>query len=255
MPKKEKGGVADGTRTRDNRYHKPGLYQLSYGHHPHRSPHRKSGAAEDREIRTRDRGLPVEKTKQKWHQSQMPDVPENWKPVAFKEWQVVCDALESGEQTVILRKGGISEGKLGFQWLHDRFFLFPTQFHEQAEQVRREPDEQLRAFDSPDAEDEGIEFRLFAEAVEMGRLTDWQAIQELAGEHIWTEEVIRERYEWGDEPGISFARVRIWRLAEPWILANRKSFGGCRSWIGLPADESGSVSVAERIAGAGEIGS
>jgi hypothetical protein len=30
---KEKAGVADGTRTRDNRNHNPGLYQLSYSHH------------------------------------------------------------------------------------------------------------------------------------------------------------------------------------------------------------------------------
>ena len=27
------GGVADGTRTHDNRNHNPGLYQLSYSHH------------------------------------------------------------------------------------------------------------------------------------------------------------------------------------------------------------------------------
>lgn len=26
-------GVTDGDRTRDNRNHNPGLYQLSYGHH------------------------------------------------------------------------------------------------------------------------------------------------------------------------------------------------------------------------------
>jgi hypothetical protein len=26
-------GVADGTRTHDDRNHNPGLYQLSYGHH------------------------------------------------------------------------------------------------------------------------------------------------------------------------------------------------------------------------------
>ena len=26
-------GVADGTRTHDNRNHNPGLYQLSYSHH------------------------------------------------------------------------------------------------------------------------------------------------------------------------------------------------------------------------------
>ena len=37
--KKSKGmnskenGVTDGDRTRDNRNHNPGLYQLSYGHH------------------------------------------------------------------------------------------------------------------------------------------------------------------------------------------------------------------------------
>ncbi|CAM2174971.1 hypothetical protein BCEP27_10818 [Burkholderia cepacia] len=27
------GGVADGTRTHDDRNHNPGLYQLSYSHH------------------------------------------------------------------------------------------------------------------------------------------------------------------------------------------------------------------------------
>ena len=179
----------------------------------------------------------------------MLEIPENWKPVAFKEWQVVCDALESGEQSLILRKGGISEGKLGFQWLHDRFFLFPTQFHEQANQGRPDPDGNPREFESAgnDSEIENIEFRLFAESVETGRLTNWDEIAALADEHIWTEDVIRERYEWGDEPGISYARLRIWRLPEPWVLANRKGFGGCRSWIGLPAEESGEMSVAERL--------
>ena len=29
-------GVADGTRTHDNRNHNPGLYQLSYSHHGYR---------------------------------------------------------------------------------------------------------------------------------------------------------------------------------------------------------------------------
>lgn len=31
--KHKRNGVADGDRTRDNRNHNPGLYQLSYGHH------------------------------------------------------------------------------------------------------------------------------------------------------------------------------------------------------------------------------
>ena len=33
MREKIIGGVTDGDRTRDNRNHNPGLYQLSYGHH------------------------------------------------------------------------------------------------------------------------------------------------------------------------------------------------------------------------------
>jgi hypothetical protein len=56
--------------------------------------------------------------------------------IGFKEWQVVCDALADGTQSIILRKGGIHEGRQGFSFAHDSFFLFPTRFHAQAEHVR-----------------------------------------------------------------------------------------------------------------------
>ncbi len=182
----------------------------------------------------------------------MPIIAPDFKPFAFKEWQVICDALENGEQSIILRKGGISEGKLGFQWLHERFFLFPTFFHEQVEQVRPDAEGRPRTFRPQRAGGEEIEIRLFAETLETRRLTDWDEIAALAPEHLWTEPVIRERYEWGDEePGISLARLRVWRLPEPWVLKDRKGFGGCRSWIGLPADEHpdlpGLVAAAEAV--------
>ncbi len=57
-------------------------------------------------------------------------------PIAFKEWQVVCDALASGRQTILLRKGGIHEGREGFSFAHESFFVFPTRFHAQGDQVR-----------------------------------------------------------------------------------------------------------------------
>lgn len=168
----------------------------------------------------------------------MPIIPPDWRPVAFKEWQVVCDALENGEQSIILRKGGISEGKFGFQWLHDRFFLFPTFFHEQAEQVTPGVDGNPRAFRPQLADGTEIAIRLYAETIETVRLTDWEAVAALAPEHIWTEKTIRDRFEWGDEEkGISLARLEVFRLPEPWVLTDRPGFGGCRSWIGLPADE------------------
>src|ERR1700710_145296 len=56
--------------------------------------------------------------------------------VGFKEWAIVCEALGRGEQSVILRKGGIAEGRAGFTFEHREFFLFPTFFHEQVEKTR-----------------------------------------------------------------------------------------------------------------------
>ena len=54
---------------------------------------------------------------------------------AFKEWAIIVDALGRGEQIVILRKGGISEGRGGFQVTQARFLLFPTLFHQQRDAV------------------------------------------------------------------------------------------------------------------------
>src|SRR5438132_279856 len=54
---------------------------------------------------------------------------------AFKEWAIVVDALGRGEQIIILRKGGISEGPGGFKLDQNEFLLFPTLFHQQRESV------------------------------------------------------------------------------------------------------------------------
>src|SRR5207237_10577046 len=56
--------------------------------------------------------------------------------VGFKEWSLVCDALGRGRQSVILRKGGIAEGRGGFSFRHREFFLFPTFIHGQIAKVR-----------------------------------------------------------------------------------------------------------------------
>lgn len=166
----------------------------------------------------------------------MPTIDSSWKPVAFKEWKVVSNAIAEGEQSVILRKGGIAEGKSGFQWIQDRFFLFPTRYHQQANLVRPDQAGDLRNPDHPES-DTSIELSLFAETIATGRLTDWNAICEWERYHIWTRECIRDRFDWGDQPGISYAVIQAWQLGEPWTLQNRDAFGGCRSWIDLPSDE------------------
>lgn len=59
--------------------------------------------------------------------------------VAFKEWASVCEALASGEQTIILRKGGIAEGPGGFTVEHRAFWLYPTFVHQAEQGLRATP--------------------------------------------------------------------------------------------------------------------
>lgn len=163
--------------------------------------------------------------------------------VGFKEWLVVCDALGSGRQSVILRKGGIAEGRGGFQWQRDTFLLFPTHFHQQRDQVRWEPGaEALTDLERPDE----VILRFAAQTVWSGRVDDWLSAAALAPHHIWTEEVVRDRFGYGGETGLSVAVVRVYRLARPVVLPMEKRFGGCRSWVDLPeagAPESAPVEM------------
>jgi len=148
--------------------------------------------------------------------------------IGFKEWAMVCEALGSGEQTIIVRKGGIAEGRQGFSFQHQQFFLFPTWFHEQPEKVRS-AGINLHA----SAGDE-IEIRYFAE-LELTRVVDSLAVAEaLEPLHILKPEVVRERFAYDDAPGVHVALVRVYRLAEAWKFPNEKRFGGCRSWVTLP---------------------
>lgn len=159
--------------------------------------------------------------------------------VGFKEWLVVCDALGAGRQSIILRKGGIAEGRGGFQWQRDTFLLFPTHFHQQRDQVTWEPT--LEAA-SDLARPEEIVLRYAAQLEWSGRVNDWTAAAALAPHHVWNEEVVRDRFGYGGETGLSVAVVRVFRLASPSILAMEKRFGGCRSWVDLP--EGGALDMA-----------
>lgn len=154
--------------------------------------------------------------------------------IGFKEWQVVCDALADGTQSIILRKGGIHEGRDGFSFAHDSFFLFPTRFHAQAEHVREGHVQALAEWQVGDT----VHITHRAEAVHAVTLTDWQKVAALAPFHILTEATVRDRFDWqgkGMSSGsIHVALVRVFKLNEPWELPYTTAFGGCRSWIKLP---------------------
>lgn len=156
---------------------------------------------------------------------------------AFKEWQVVCEALAKGRQTVILRKGGIHEGRAGFGWKHETFALFPTRFHTQSNGVKA-PDwaqfgeEGLQEWSDGDT----VPVQWQCRVVRAVTLEDWEEVVALNDQHIWTEDVIRERFEWEMKglkgKSIHAAFVETSELAKPLSLTYSKGrYGGCRSWL------------------------
>ncbi|SDU26645.1 CDP-diacylglycerol--glycerol-3-phosphate 3-phosphatidyltransferase [Verrucomicrobium sp. GAS474] len=183
------------------------------------------------------------------------------KEPAFKEWQAVVTSLGAGRQALILRKGGIAEGKSGFSVKHRRFWLLPTRFHQQGEKLLAErlPAGAIVTGGFEEVPASGVDtvrVEFFAEVTHVAYLTEWSAVAALAPFHPWKEEVIRERFEW-KEPGIHAFLVRVRRLREPKEIVWEKGFDGCKSWVEVPVAFSSADPVLDEAAYraiVGEIG-
>jgi hypothetical protein len=93
--------------------------------------------------------------------------------IGLKEWALVCQALGEGRQTVMIRKGGIAEGRNGFAFRYSEFFLFPTFFHEQLDRVR------LSNAVLPRPIPNEVEIRYLARVKETRVMTDWKEVRAL----------------------------------------------------------------------------
>ena len=156
---------------------------------------------------------------------------------AFKEWAIICEALDRGLQSLILRKGGVAEGKTGFAFRHNEFLLFPTWFHEQLERTTLPQGTPI-----PDEPGDQLELRYPAHIEWSGLIADRRKLARLRELHVLRDNVVEERYQYSDTQGVHVAFVRVYRLEPPLRLKNEKKYGGCRSWVDLPEME-GSVLV------------
>jgi hypothetical protein len=150
--------------------------------------------------------------------------------IGFKEWTLICDALGAGTQSLILRKGGIAEGRAGFRFQHEEFLLFPTLFHEQASKLKVPAGTELPA---PRADlSHELKYRVRVEWTR--ELDDLAVVQRLAPLHLWRDEIIEERFRYDEKQGVSLAFVRVERLSSPFVFEDAPRYGGCRSWVNLP---------------------
>ena len=154
--------------------------------------------------------------------------------IGFKEWLDVCAHLGAGTTSLLLRKGGIHEGRDGFSFKHEEFFLFPTGFHQASAGLRAvAPLHDLVA----STEEAGVTIRHFCVASFARLVRDRAVIEALAPYHFWAPEVVWDRYSYSDKleaDCLSVALVRVYQLPEPWHFPYRPNYGGCRSWVDLP---------------------
>ena len=164
--------------------------------------------------------------------------------IALKEWASVCNALETGRQIILLRKGGIYEAAGEFELENPQFLLFPTYLHQNLNMLK--PEAHTR-FEPAGAEPAQI--RIFALGVvdHLLQLKSRSQMDAIDSEHIWTAPLIDMRFNYKPQNPLYLMIVRTYRLAQPKVVANTPAYAGCKSWVPLdePIDTSGALPVLE----------
>ncbi len=153
---------------------------------------------------------------------------------ALKEWAVVCRALSEGRQTILLRSGGIADGKEGFPLKHDEFWLLATRFHQTAEELSEEAAPLLASVAASCPPDGVIRLPLYATLEQSFHLHDERQLNLIAGLHVFAPQTVRNRFDYR-QPGLSVLLVRAFLPPQPIDLPDSPHFAGCHSWVDLPS--------------------
>ncbi|HEY1187684.1 MAG TPA: DUF1802 family protein [Gemmata sp.] len=154
--------------------------------------------------------------------------------IAFKEWAVICAALAEGRQSLILRKGGISEEGGVFRPEHPEFLLYPTYFHEHRSGVKPEFLPLLERAEAAKPAPGAIRFTHFVRVESVSHLTDLESALALDTQHAWTPDVVKQRFHYR-APGLYALNVRVFKLAHAVEAVERPEFAGCKTWVTLDA--------------------
>jgi hypothetical protein len=154
--------------------------------------------------------------------------------MAFKEWAVVCSALASGRQSLILRKGGIHEGRDGFRVAHREFWLFPTGFHQETDSISQDAQPLLKDVLTRQPPTDEIDVQNYVEVEEVIELHDESRLTNLSHFHILSDKTVQSRFHYKN-PGLFVILVRVHQLTTHLTIPASPHFAGCRSWVDFPS--------------------
>ncbi|HEX8169554.1 MAG TPA: DUF1802 family protein [Thermoanaerobaculia bacterium] len=133
---------------------------------------------------------------------------------ALKEWSNVVAALGRGEQVVLIRKGGIADASFGVE--ADRFYLYPTYFHQGESESRPR-----------------VDITHWCEVVRTWSIRDAALLDALAPHVVIPRETLESRYRFRPDQALYVIGVRTFALPAAVSVQYQEAYGGCRSWISL----------------------
>lgn len=171
--------------------------------------------------------------------------------IAFKEWAVVDEALGTGRQSILIRKGGIHERHGRFAVEHSEFLIYPTYLHQSPVMLKpgvhppvanattfpvtaspRMPDTDVKAGQEVA---QRVTIRHLAQVIDVLHAADEDAAKDWDEFHIYSPELIRSRFRYKPERPLFVLLVRIFRLPAPAVFLETPAYAGCRSWVQLEA--------------------
>jgi hypothetical protein len=161
--------------------------------------------------------------------------------LALKEWSIICKALEDGNQTILLRKGGILEYKKGFEIRQKSFLLFPTLEHQAEEYLQSK---YLQIYDlllggnkSEDIQNKTNTLWVLARIEAIQEFHDHEMLPELEKYHIWNEKYVNMRMNYNPKKPMNALLLRIYKLPQPISIDINPEWAGCKSWIDIDIAE------------------
>jgi hypothetical protein len=158
--------------------------------------------------------------------------------IALKEWAVVCDLLLSGDQIVLLRKGGILEQKKGFQIEHETFFLYPNTEHQSKEQLKPEFHTRLAGYGPPARESGKISIAGYGRVVDIVKSGDPAKLRALEPFTCWTQALFDMRINYKPEKPNFIVTVRAYKLPKAMDIPYHADYAGCHSWVPMKQELS-----------------
>jgi hypothetical protein len=150
--------------------------------------------------------------------------------VALKEWNVVCDALSTGRQMILLRKGGIQEAAGGFELEHPQFLFFPTYLHQNPQMLKAD---EAADIEPRTQEPATVRISLAGEITDIIPLKSREQMRRLDAEHIWSDALLNMRFNYRPWNPLYLLLVRAYRLSQPVEVVNTPAYSGCKSWVPL----------------------